>query len=370
MNRRLGAVMMLACGVAGMAWQVVAADVPGPKIVVDRLEHDFGVLDVGVTGKHDFTITNAGTQPLVLRRGKSSCGCCTCVCAVRLPDGETVAPGQSAKVRLEWTSKLYTGFFRQTETLLTNDPKQPEVTLLVFGRFGAPVRADPAEMVFSRVPLGQPAASDLLLYGYVDAPLTITGWELSDKSTAANFAVALQPLTADELREEAGARSGFRAKVTVKPGLPAGTFRQRLVLRTNLAAVPAVEIPVQGEIASDLTVVGRGWDERTGVLTLGTIDGHQGGTATLIIVAQGPHAKDVRLSLAQASPAWLGVELGPTTSSQDGSTRRTALTLRIPPRSEAAMHLGSGQGELGRVVLRTNHPQTPELRILVKFVVQ
>ena len=100
---------------------IAPADRSGPKVSVDKEQHDFGKSDGGVGGHHAFVFTNTGDEPLVLTRGKSTCGCCTCVCTVRLPDA-AVAPGESADVTLEWQSKLFVGSFRQTAAILTNDP--------------------------------------------------------------------------------------------------------------------------------------------------------------------------------------------------------------------------------------------------------
>ena len=131
----------------------------GPRVAVDQEEHDFGKSDVGVTGRHTFIFTNTGDEPLVLTRGKSTCGCCTCVCTMRLPAG-AVAPGQSANVTLEWKSKLYVGPFRQTATIVTNDAGRREVTLSISGRFAGPVGVVPSQLVFDSVRSGQAATSE------------------------------------------------------------------------------------------------------------------------------------------------------------------------------------------------------------------
>jgi len=358
--------LLLTCAVATSP--ACAADAPGAKIVVDREEHVFGVLDPGIAGRHEFRITNTGTGPLVLRRGKSTCGCCTCVCTVQMPEGP-IAPGQTGKVRLEWISKVYTGLYRQTETLLTNDPQRPEVKLYVSGRYGSPVRSVPETLVFSRVPAGEGAAGEMRVYCYAAEPLRIAESHWADPATAPSFQVALDPLTAEQLREEPIAQSGYRLRVTVRPGLPLGAFRQRLALKTNLKAVPNVDIAIQGEVTEPITIVGRGWDTRTGVLSLGTLDGRQGAVWPLVLMAHGAHAKQVQFKRSEVKPPWLGVELGPTALGQDGASSRTPLTLRIAPGSRPAAHLGAGQGEPGRIVFQTSHPRLPELRVEVRFAV-
>ncbi len=346
----------------------LAADPSGPRVVVDREEHDFGAIDVDVTGRHDFVFTNAGDQPLVLTRGRSTCGCCTCVCAVRLPE-RPIAPGGSARLTLEWTSKLYVGPFRQTATIGTNDPDRPEVTLRVAGRFKGPVGVVPSLVRLSGISPGESFTTEVRLVNYLPEPLRIAGFELADPTTAEHFDVAWERLAAERLREDPGARGGYLLRITLKPGLPVGSFRQRILLATKSAVVPTVEIPVEGTVASDVFLAGRGWNGQTGTLSMGTVDRRRGAEWTLLVVVRGPHAADVKLEPVEVVPEVLDVSLGPTIHTSGKALSRTRLTIRIPPGSKPAVHLGSGQGEPGRIVLRTNHPEVPELRTRVRFAV-
>ena len=243
----------------------------GPKLVVEQSQYDFGKIETNTTGRHEFVLANRGDRPLVLSRSKNSCGCCTCVCDARLPDQGQIPPGKSAKVTLEWSIKQYLGNFRQSENLATNDPDRPEVTLEVSGRITPAVRVVPAQLVFSRVPAGQPAVGEVCLYGYRSEALKILGRELSDPAKAESFKITCQTLPADQVAAEADARSGCLLRVEVKPSLAAGPFRQQILLKTNVDSAAEVEIPVEGTVGSEIAVAGFGWDEQTGVLTLGTI---------------------------------------------------------------------------------------------------
>jgi len=343
-------------------------DRSGPSVVVDREEHDFGKADVGVTGHHQFVFTNTGNEPLVLTRGKSTCGCCTCVCTVRLPEN-TIAPGESAKVTLEWKSKLYVGSFRQTATILTNDSNRRKVTLLVTGRFAGPVGIVPSQLSFNSVRLGQAAMGEVHLYTYLEEPLEIAGCQLSNPQTAKYFDVAWDRLTARQLREEGEARGGYSVRITVKRDLPVGAFQQRIVFKTNSKSVPTIEVPVQGSVVSDISIAGRGWNAQTGVLAMGTVRSARGAEWPLIIVARGPHAKDMRLTIDRIVPGLLQVELGPTRYIADKAICLTQLKIRIPPGSGRSMHLGSEQGRPGRITLQTTHPDVPELNVHVRFAV-
>jgi len=359
-----------AWGSRALAGRGAPVDEPsGPRVVVDAEEHDFGGIDVGVTGRHAFVFANTGDEPLVLRRGRSTCGCCTCACAVGLPEGP-IAPGGSGEVTLRWTSKLYVGPFRQTATILTNDRKRPEVTLHVTGRFKGPVGVVPSMLRLSRVAEGRPATVDVRVYNYLDEPLEIVGYGCADPATAEHFQVAWEPIAADEARKETGARGGYRLRITIGPGMPRGAFQQRIVLRTNVASVGAVELPVEGVVAGDVSIVGFGWSGATGVLSIGRVKREQGAERTLLVIGRGPHAEGMKLKAVEVVPALVTVELGETSYSASSAVSRTRLDVRIPPGAPPGAHLGPPEGELGRIVLETSHPHAPRLEIGVRFAVE
>lgn len=340
----------------------------GPKVRVDNEQHDFGKLDVDVAGRHGFVFANVGSEPLMLSRDRATCGCCTCVCAVRLPDGP-VGPGESAHVTLEWKSTLYVGPFRQTATIVTNDPDRRHVTLAVSGRFTGPVGIVPSQVALSSMRQGQAASCEVRLYSYLPELWKITGCELPDATMAKCFDVAWEPLPAEQVKEEGEAQSGHLVRINVRPGLPVGAFRQTIRLKTDSTSVPWLEIPVQGVVVGDISVAGRGWNAQTGVLSMGTIKRSEGTQWPLLIVVRGPQAGNVRLEAGGSVPPWLKVELQPVPSAADAELSLTRLKIRIPPGSGPSMHLGEGRGEPGRITIRPDPPLLPDLSIEVRFAV-
>ena len=340
----------------------------GPKVLVDEEQYNFGKIDVGVDGRHAFEFTNVGDKPLVLTSGKTTCGCCTCVCNVRIPDG-VVAPGDSAQVTLEWKSKLYVGPFRQTATILTNDPDRREVTLLIAGRFAGPVGVVPSQVSFSSLRLGQSELSEVHVYNYLKEPLDIIGYELSNPQSAEFFDVTWNRLSTEQLQREKEAQGGYLVRIAVRPGLSVGAFQQGIVLRTNSKSVPRVDIPVQGLVVNDISITGRGWNAQTGVLAMGTVKSGEGADWPLLIVVRGPHAKDIRLKHIRSVPSWLVVEFEPTRYLDETAISLTRLKIRVPPGSPPSLHLGAERGEPGRVTIQSDPPLLPELNLQVRFAV-
>jgi hypothetical protein len=334
------------------------------KVVVDKADFDFGTLDIeSSSGSHAFVFTNAGDASLSLKEGGTSCRC-----TMSKLEHETLPPGGSTKVTITWKPVEKPGPYQQTAKILTNDPAQPQVTLTVSGHVTAAMRLSPAELVFSRLTAGESATAETRLYCYLDTPVKVLEHKWSDAATAAYFDVALKPLAPEEVKAEPSAHSGVLISVTVKPGLPQGPLRQKLTLKTNTSASPALAI--EGNIGSEIAVVGRGWDPDTGVLNLGEVSRSVGMQRRLSLVVRGPLRKDVTFHAAEVTPDVLKVSLGKPGEINQGAVVQIPLLIEIPADSHPANHLGSEQGRLGEILLDTTHPQVPKLRIRVRFAIE
>jgi hypothetical protein len=341
---------------------VPPTDGTAPKVVVDQEEYEFGKMDLA------------------------------CGCTVSKIEQETIAPGESGKVSLTWRADKGEGPFRQTATIETNDPSRPRVVLTVWGRVLRVVRLVPDELVFGQISAGRPVTGQVRLLCRLDEPLEGVRCDLREEQTAGHFGIVAEPLSADQLKEpdqgnggsgEGGGsekagnidesdrpRSGYLLTVTVKPGLPLGRFRQTIVVHTSLKSVPTVQIPVVGTVVGDISIVGRGWDEEASLLTLGRVSSLRGIQRRLLLIARGPHSKEVQFTLVGASPDWLQVDqerLKETTPFGSGTVTETPLVIRIPKGAPRANYLGS---KFGEILIRTNHPDVPRLRIRVHFAVE
>ena len=68
-------------------------------ISVDKDVHDYGTIEQGANGECVFTVTNTGTEPLIISLCKGSCGCTVPVCPT-----EPIAPGASAKITVKYNT--------------------------------------------------------------------------------------------------------------------------------------------------------------------------------------------------------------------------------------------------------------------------
>jgi hypothetical protein len=247
---------------------------------------------------------------------------------------------------------------------------QPELTLNIKGRVLEPYVASPPELVFSGIPVGEEAKSDVRVLGYLKGPFEIVGVELGEAETAKFFEVTHEPLPAEEVAKDKLAKNGRLVHVTVKPGLPSGQFRQKILLKTGTEKdSPSVEIPVNGVISSQLSIIGSGWIDTSQMLGFGAVSTETGAQRTVRILARGPHRKEVKFKPIKVVPDLLEVSVGETTEWQGGQVTQTPLTITIPKGSRQASYLGPEESNFGQIVLETNHPNAPQLRILVRFAV-
>jgi hypothetical protein len=338
---------------------------PRPKVEVDQIEFNFGTLDINTKGNHDFTFRNTGNAPLKLTEGGTSCRC-----TMSKLSTDPIPPGGSAKVTLTWKPLERPGPYQQTAKILTNDPARPQVTLTVTGQITTAMLFSPPELVFSRLSSGESASGQAKLLYYLDEPLKILKRKWSDNSTASFFEFSEQPISAEEMKKEPLAKNGWLITVQIKPGMPQGPIQQKLLFETNLSSMREITLPIQGAVVSEISIFGRGWDADKEILNLGEVLRGEGIKRELTLVVRGPARKDVKFELLRINPGLMKVELGKPHEINKGAVIQLPLTIDIPKNSPPANHLGSEQGKLGEIILKTTHPLVPKLRILVRFAIE
>lgn len=214
------------------------------RVAVNQEEFNFGKMYFTDSGKHEFVLFNRGDHNLTLSAGSTSC-----VCTVSEIKDTDLAPGQSTKVLVSWRSMQRAGPFHQSVTILTSDPLRPEVTFTIKGEYIPSIYADPDELIFGQIAGNKPVTRETRIFcNLPNQQIKIQRRQVTDPSLENFFQIDDVPLSADELRKHKGVASGILVRVTVKPGLPAGRFQQRILLSTNLPAAPEVDLPLFGTV--------------------------------------------------------------------------------------------------------------------------
>jgi hypothetical protein len=297
-------------------------------------------------------------------------GTSTCRCTKFEIVKTDLQPGESTEVNIDWhASSVPIGPFRQSATINTNDPARPQILFTIHGDVTYSFRLVPDTIVLTGVPVNQERTGEARIYSYRPSQLEVTSHEFTDAATADRFDVHIQPLAEAQVKEEKNAQSGVLVSATVKPGLPVGSFRQKIQLKLNLADEPKVDLGIEGTIVSDVLLVGRGWDGDHGLLSFPTVNRTDGAKADLFILAQGDHRKEVRPKVQQVSPEFLKVTVGEPVELPGGTQVRIPLTVEIPRDLPPQAHMGGVEGKLGEIVLSTGHPEAKELKLRVRFTI-
>jgi hypothetical protein len=226
----------------------------------------------------------------------------------------------------------------------------------------------PASLVFTLVSPSVGATAEAKLYSFRDAPFEITSHELSDPSTAEYFDVEFSQLPEDKL-DQRGSRRGYLIKVTVKQGVPLGPLNQILTFKTTHEALETGVLTISGKVSSDLSIAGRDWDSNKGALRLGMVKSDDGAERTLNLLVRGPGHQETTFEIESVEPRQLQVELGQPKTTAGSSVTLAPLKISVPSGMSPMNHLGSAVGPAGHVLLKTNRPEMPHVRIEVRFAV-
>lgn len=344
----------------------VVDPIPGGKVLVENGEaHDFGQMERRGTLSHEFLFRNVGTARLHLRENGTSCTTCT----ISTFSEATLEPGESVAIKVQWTAKQMESDFRKEAYVATSDPDRPLVRLTIEGKVIVSLRTLPTELTFNNQPTSTSASGRLNVFCFREQPLEVSDVKLENQEIADFFQVETVPITEQEMLDHAHAKGGVAFLVTIKPGLPLGSFQQTIRFQTNLPGSAVQEIPIRGFVTSDISFVGPGFDSRHQELNLGTVK--RGTKATLIALIRGPHREGTKFEVSSVDPAnSLRVTLSEPKPFGDGAFR-IDVNVEIPEDSEAVSLLGGDQREnYGKLVLDTTHPDVQHIPIYVRFAVE
>lgn len=339
---------------------VTDADKKAPHIQVDEPHFNFGSMQRGTTKSHEFIIRNTGNSPLKVRSGGT-----TCKCTLSEVAEESIPPGGSTTVKLEWTAKSDSGPFRQTATILTNEPSQLELS--VDGQILPISGIEPPEFNFDKLSVDEIKSVQVYVMAMLQDDLTVKDPVFADPSVRDKFDVKIEPVDRAALPNKQ-AKRGVRITVTTKPGLPVGRFNSWLSLRTNLPEAEKVDIPLVGQLAGDISVGGSaGWNEEQDSLLIGSVKSSEGGRGRVNLIVRGPEATHVTFKVL-TKPAELNVKIGQPRRLKD-TLVHVPVEIEIPPNTRPMVHLDTSQGEAARIVFSTTHSKIKELALNVRFAV-
>jgi hypothetical protein len=85
-------------------------------------------IKAGEKVEYDFRLTNTGKKPLIIRKIKPSCGC-----TAAAPSKSELKSGESTTIHVTFDSTGRSGKDSKSITVITNDPRQPTINLVIHG---------------------------------------------------------------------------------------------------------------------------------------------------------------------------------------------------------------------------------------------
>lgn len=130
----LSFMMIAAFGVVSAQTTTVPTTQSNAKAEFDKDVHDYGTIEQGGNGTCEFKIKNTGTEPLVIRNARGSCGC-----TVPTWPKEPIAPGGTAIIKVKYDTKRV-GVINKSVTVTSNASNEGTKVLRIKGT----VKAKPA----------------------------------------------------------------------------------------------------------------------------------------------------------------------------------------------------------------------------------
>ena len=139
MKKFLATFSMVALLCAFASAQAVVAEpakaVSGPVMTFEKTDIDYGTIAQGADPLRKFKFKNTGTEPLVIKNARGSCGC-----TVPAYKKEPVMPGETSEIEVRYDTQRV-GPFSKSVTIETNEGDQARV-LAIHGT----VNEKPAEV--------------------------------------------------------------------------------------------------------------------------------------------------------------------------------------------------------------------------------
>ncbi len=328
-----------------------------PRLVIDKTEHNFGVMAPLAEVEHVFVVRNQGTAPLELEQGPT-----TCKCTMSGLSDRSIMPGEEGRITLRLKPTEKEGPFHQTASIRTNDPDQRELKLRIMGSVRVLLGVEPDELYFGSVLPGAKETAEAFVYSQQWPRFVVAKTE----SSRAKVACSVEPADKEWLKRHA-ALAGYRLKITLPDDMPTGgpfseSLRIEVDPRDGAAPRQSCQIKLCGQVPGFLEISGEKIEFdalKLGVLQQGeTIQEH----LTLIVRGE---PRRIAVQRIETRPEFLRVRVVPLVvdPAKAGVYR---IAVEVPSDAPPCNFLASNHGE---IVIVTDHPRVPRLRLNVQLAV-
>jgi hypothetical protein len=211
-----------------------------PKIVVPTKIVDVGTISQGVVVDAVFDIVNEGNQTLVVKAVRPTCGC-----TVADFDKE-IAPGATGKIKAKLDTKDFSGPISKSILVMTDDPQDPTVTLVIKADVRPFVEILPRPLVRFNAVQHEPMSQTFIVVGAdPEKAVTVTGVD----SSVPFIKTSVRVLEGDEL-VKGKSKLQYEVSLTLDPEAPVGPVNAVLTVNTDQKEASQVPVKVYGVISS------------------------------------------------------------------------------------------------------------------------
>jgi len=268
---------LAACLAAGLPGRATAEDGTGPRLRVDRLQHDFGAVGQEQELETSFRYTNEGDAPLKGIRAIGDCGCYGVTVTK-----EELAPGESGKLNVKFRTLRFSGnVSKRLKIISSNGEKKPLVVKLLLDVVAGVILA-PGRIWFGDVLVGSSPTKTVYAKWHKETgqAFEITGVEVPGH----DFAIETAPYAQGDWK-------GTALKFSFKESPPLGMFSATALIRTDHPDYARISVPVTAH------VTGKVWLQSRTVYFGWVPKGKSKSSAILVK----PFSKDVNLGEVTAS---------------------------------------------------------------------
>ncbi len=141
-----------------------------PKLAVDSLTVNWGLIYAGALKVSHIALKNAGTDTLKILHVQTSCGCTTVK-----PSKPALLPGESDTLVVQFNSAGYQGDVKKYVDIETNDPVSPAVSVKFFGTVHSILEPTTfsSYIWLGAIPVGKGFTKSFTLRNTSDHPVTV-----------------------------------------------------------------------------------------------------------------------------------------------------------------------------------------------------
>jgi len=310
-------------------------------ISVDPLSFDFGDMKQQQTRSATVTVTNEGAGLLRILDVKADCGCTVPTLAK-----DSLAPGESTQIEIQFNSKKFHGTVIKAVNITSNDPNNSQVDVIIKANVHAALVIDP---VNQRVGFSRSLRGEVLTKQVTFTAMDVPVLEISAGKTRQGL------FDVKTINGHEGDPQVSILEITVPADMESGRHRDHVRVDTNIEEMATVDIEMQAWIAQALTVSPEQVSFRYKKSFMQTIR-----------VSPFQEDTEFKVTGAEIDLPEISVQVLETIPNVE-----TKVILEGAPISGSDPRALESKGHMkGTLIIHTNHPETPVIKVPVTYMVR